>query len=380
MRPSVSLSIVLAVATLAGACAAPAQPSPPASDAPGGPSPTPARSSPPPRPTPEVRPAIAAGEAWLVLQAYDDAGRTTIQLVRPDGTDAHPLLDGPGPGAEQAHPAWSPDGEWIAFDAWHPQPTGADRIEMWVARVNGTDARVVASCETPCLQLAYPAWSPDGASIVHTRYDVRPDGTWGPAAIEVLDVASGDRRVLAETADGRTAYYEPRWSPDGRSIVITVETYPDEAQESVDASFIAVIAADGEGPVAPVRITPDGMFAREPDWAPADRIVFALGNSHDTWVSTASIATIGPDGSDLRRVTDPTARDAVAWEPVWAGDGRTIIASTLAGGAQRIATIDAAGEPKAFSWRAPTPANDPRRVHVHPRPETPPAGDAEPVP
>jgi Tol biopolymer transport system component len=304
-----------------------------------------------------------------VYQAYGDGGRTAIHLVLPDGSDDHPLLASAGPGAEQAHPAWSPDGGWIAFDAWFPQPAGPERIETWVARVDGTDARLVAACEAPCLQLAYPAWSPDGASIAVARYDIRANGDWGPAAIEVVDVASGARRVVAGTADGREAYYDPRWSPDGQSLVLVVESYPDEAQTSIESSFLATVAVDGAGPGEPVRITPEGAFAREPDWAPADRIVFAVGASAEAWARTASIATVGPDGSDMRRLTDGAAGDAPAWEPTWADGGETIVFSTFRASMQYVATIPASGgEPSVPSWSPQVPANNPRRVHVHQRP------------
>ena len=288
--------------------------------------------------------------------------------MRPDGSGEHPLLVAPGPGAEQAHPAWSPDGEWIAFDAWFPQPAGPERIEVWVARVDGTGARLVAACEAPCLQVAYPAWSPDGASIAIARYDIRTSGDWGPAAIEVVDVASGARRVVAETADGRTAYYDVRWSPDGRRVVLTVETYPDEAQASIESSFLATVAVDDAGPNEPVRITPDGTFAREPDWSPADRIVFAVGSSDDTWATTASIATIEPDGSDMRRLTEAATGDAPAWEPVWADEGRTIAFSTLTGVSQHVATIPATGGTPAVVRLVAAGATERPATRAHPSP------------
>ena len=40
---------------------------------------------------------------------------------------------------------WSPDGAWIAFNSRIEQPTGPQRVEVWVARVAGTEARLVAA-------------------------------------------------------------------------------------------------------------------------------------------------------------------------------------------------------------------------------------------
>ena len=74
----------------------------------------------------------------------------------------------------------------------------------WVTDATGSGAHEVAACEAlPCLQLEMPGRSPDGSSLALVRYDVAPDGhTWGASAIEILDLTTGARRSIAETADG----------------------------------------------------------------------------------------------------------------------------------------------------------------------------------
>jgi Tol biopolymer transport system component len=195
---------------------------------------------------------------------YQTGGQSgLLRLVRPDGSDDHNLVRQPLPGVE-AHPAWSPDGQNIAFDVAADSPTGPPHSSIWVVDANEVDTREIAACELPCRQLVYPVWSPDGRSIALTRYDLKPNGGWGPSAVEVVNVDSGQRQVIIQTPDGTSAYYQPDWSPDGTSLVVSVETYPDARQASVSTRTVAVLRADDSDP-KPMIISDPADFAIEPD-------------------------------------------------------------------------------------------------------------------
>jgi TolB protein len=67
--------------------------------------------------------------------------------VRPDGTELVRLTLTPG--AQDAHPAWSPEGGWIAFTSAGLNPrdesgvTGSHHFigQIFVMRADGTDVR-----------------------------------------------------------------------------------------------------------------------------------------------------------------------------------------------------------------------------------------------
>ena len=274
-------------------------------------------------------PAVAAGEAWIAYQSdrgyYSDLGEGDgIYLMRPDGTDAHELLPDATYGVY--HPDWSPDGSRIAFDA----ETGGGN-EVWVVDADGTDATVLVArstdCELSCGDVALPARSPDGLSMAFVRYQLSDLGLVS-AAIEVEDVADGDRRVVFR-APPLTALNYPRWSHDGRSLVFEMTRYPDASitPGSAMGSAIAVIDVDSEG-AEPVILTDWSMYATYPDWHPrADEILFTtydLGEFPGT-DKPSNLYTMTSDGSGQTALTTFGEAEQRATQPTWTPDGERII-------------------------------------------------------
>ncbi len=107
-----------------------------------------------------------------------------------------------GVGSGQAHPAWSPDGRYLAWDRGG---------SVLVAETGVWEARVVAQGEMPM-------WSLDGSRIAFVRsgedrdtvYVVRADG-------------SGDEAKVVEIADARGLAGLTAWSPDGGRLVVPLE-------------------------------------------------------------------------------------------------------------------------------------------------------------
>ncbi len=88
------------------------------------------------------------------------------------------------------NPAWSPDGEWIAFSR---QAEQAEEQRIWVMRSDGSMARPLTS-NSP-YQDTRPVWSPDGQHIAFIR-----SSSTGTSGVWVGDLAGGEPWLVREAA------------------------------------------------------------------------------------------------------------------------------------------------------------------------------------
>lgn len=281
------------------------------------------------------------------------AGSSGIYATNPDGTGVRPLKVAPTSSAAYdldrfGDPTWSPDGSKIAY-----VHSFDDQSRIEVMNPDGSGSRQIG----PRVAWA-PAWSPDGSMIAFGQAVGRDEG------IHVMDADGGNPRLLAaerpdfdETAawspdcsrialsadgglwtmkpNGRvhvlSGGFGPDWSPDGRKLVYWI-------WGEADGDFgwqVFVINADGTGE----RRLRAGV---SPAWSPdGTRIVFAR---------RGGLATMHPDGSDVRAVTvhDNTVQwhGLPDWQPL----------------------TDAAPSPGLCdAWRTDLNALPPLRVSVRPR-------------
>lgn len=266
---------------------------------------------------------------WVAYQRWMGGDRTLLGLVRPDGLDDHVLEVTGTPSQDLAHPDWSPDGERIAFDVFYEDPDTSigSRVSPWLVSVEGGAATRLAACELPCLQIAYPTWSPDGSQLAVIRYDIAEAGGWGPNTLEVIDAATGERRVIAASADGLESWYFPRWSPDGRSIVMVTEAYTDADQGTHTGMALATVAVDGDGTLT--TITEPGVYPREVDWSWAtDTLVASVIPSMTSEMTEAELVTMRPDGSGMTPLTRLDDGDPFAYQGAWDPSGERVIFTT----------------------------------------------------
>ena len=269
--------------------------------------------------------AVLPGEPWIVYQWMAGNG-DGLYLVRPDGSGGHRILTGLEP--QTYHPEWSPDGTQIAF------ARGQDHGEIWTASADGTDPKKLVGCDAaPCQWVDSVAWSPDGMKLAYVRFDdpVVSGKVGSRASIEVFDIATGKRRVVARPpADGaeHNEYILPRWSPDGTKIVFAMTHEPVPPTGPLLGSSIAVVKADGSEADSALNLTDPALFGGYPDWSPdGKRIVF---NTYDQsyfedTTNSANLYTIRPDGTGLTQVTHFGDKDARATQASWTPDGKHII-------------------------------------------------------
>jgi Tol biopolymer transport system component len=259
-------------------------------------------------------------------------------------------------------PAWSPDGQQIAYSFYElpgtggiPLPPGTD---VRIMNADGTAQRQVAAHDVPGAVLQNPLWSPDGASL-YVSYQARRSDGGLDIGIDRVDLASGARQRVVPNA------VAPAISRDGKYLA-----YASLPAGNVRSFTLWRSAADGSGPLqligpnvfvryAGLRFSPDGqriLFAAvgngqgfSPPGAsipghPFEQLArlfdpamaHANGDLWDLWM-------IDAEGRDLRRVTAINEDlPFTAWSP----DGRTV--AFLGGGSTvtaqgGVSIVDATG-------------------------------------
>ena len=118
-------------------------------------------------------------------------------MIDADGTDEHRISP---VGSFDFDPAWSPDGQRIAFASMGAPDYS---IDMYAMDPDGTD-RVQLS-HTPGLIEEDPAWSPDGSRIAFSG--VRPGKGWN---VFMMPAEGPGHHIVV---DALSLY--PAWYPDG---------------------------------------------------------------------------------------------------------------------------------------------------------------------
>ncbi|MFB6197812.1 MAG: prolyl oligopeptidase family serine peptidase, partial [Halobacteriaceae archaeon] len=154
----------------------------------------------------------ADGTGWLdevptYLFIVDIDDRTTVRLD--EAYDAEKGARRP------LQPAWSPNGDRIAFIAQHETDPDATHVtNIYTIRPDGTGYRQVTNAD---LRISTPRWSPDGSKIAVAGGD--PYNWYKPSEAYILDVESGDFTSISGTLDRTVGFGgAPYWLDDDTLI------------------------------------------------------------------------------------------------------------------------------------------------------------------
>jgi serine/threonine protein kinase len=215
---------------------------------------------------------------------------TGLYIVNADGTDLVPIPIGEGGDFD---PAWSPDGDRIAFASLregHSQIHILNLVDLSITLITDNPFDVVARM---------PAWSPSGEEIIYT---VRQNGVY-----EIWYMSgTGENPDKLVTAPKDVWDLYPAWSPDGETILFT------RTQSLFDwGSLFSIKYADRKGRLA--KSMPGGLHAVDPDYSSdGEWIVF-----ESIVDSQFEIFMMTKDGANRTRLTDDPASDYdPAWRPI----------------------------------------------------------------
>ncbi len=215
----------------------------------------------------------------VFLSARDDPDPTfpdlkyEIYLVDIDGQNLHRLTETE---TGEDHPAWSPDGSKIIFDADYD---GDGFYEIYTIDPDGTNlTRLTENAAND----QFADWSPDGQQIA---FSSDRNGNWD---IFVMNADGSNQQALTDSPDWELF---PAWSPDGDQIAFN-GLAPNSGNTDV-----FIMTADGNDIL---QLTDSLGFDENPVWSP-DGSLIAFQTQRD---GNFEIYLMKPDGREQHPLLD----------------------------------------------------------------------------
>jgi dipeptidyl aminopeptidase/acylaminoacyl peptidase len=274
--------------------------------------------------------------AFVVSEAVMDGEKSEwishIHLARSDGSRSFQLTQG----AESAvSPAWSPDGNWIAFVS--SRESGKSNI--WRIRLGGGEAERVTDEKGG---VAAFVWSPDGSRIAfqmpepegaeeEKKQKEKRDARVVDEDLDLVDLyvvpveknAEGERPVRKLTAGefsvgGSFGAGGPSWSPDGKSIVFSHQPTPKVNDwTQTDISLIDVGSGAVRTLVATEAAEASPVFSPDGKW-----IAYTASDAPPTWGFTSRVHVVPAVGGPSRALAESYDRQPSIVG--WSADGSKV--------------------------------------------------------
>ena len=218
---------------------------------------------------------------------------------------------------DDREPAWSPDGNRIAFVS---NRTG--RWQIYSMDKDGTDVRNLTRTTT---RDVHPAWSPDGSKIAYATLRF---GFWSICLVEAEGKAPSSIITNNPAVEDH-----PAWSPDGQRIA-----YHSNRNGTFDIWVCDVTGANQ------TPLTSDDPTDLSPAWSPDGKKIAYHSNRQgpgdEFKPGRQSVWVMEANGSNLRQLTHGPGDET---SPAWSPDSSKIAFVADQGGRKTICVVDADG-------------------------------------
>lgn len=215
-------------------------------------------------------------------------------------------------------PAWSPDGQSIAFTRNEDlgEYTTFSEDDLFVMDADGDNAHQLTP-ERDGRHAGQPTWSPDGRQIAYVQGSSVPTlQPSRPGSLFVMDADGGNvRRLTRGDAD-----VDPAWSPDGTEIAYGHCFNIDSPNLCTLDLFVMDVATGASRQLTRTPLFYEAGYAWSPDSA---QIAFTRFTPLFD-VKPSVIYTINRDGSNEKRLHTHKASVGGLYSLAWSPDGRTV--------------------------------------------------------